>query len=134
MKLPDIFPSNRVHTLKGSQCKRLFYFFALMFLLGPRIGGVGARRVTWSAVRSIIALVPLSGAAYEVWWALDRALGRSLGAQIVSVGLAYLAGGAAYCLAASAMRMPELREVIDVIRRRRKPRETELVIDSEGGE
>jgi putative peptidoglycan lipid II flippase len=112
----------------------LFNFFALMFLLGPRIGGVDGRRVTWSALRSVIALLPLSGAAYEVWWALDHALGRSLGAQVVAVGLAYLAGGVAYCLAAAALRMPELREVVDVIRRRRRPRETELVIDAEGGE
>ena len=111
----------------------LFNFFALMLLLSPRIGGVDARRVAWSAGRSIAALVPLAGVAYGVWWGLDALLGRALWAQIISVGLAYVAGGLAYCLAAWAMRMPELREVVNVIRRRREPRSTDEVIDLEGG-
>jgi putative peptidoglycan lipid II flippase len=111
----------------------LFNFFALMFLLSPRIGGVDARRVAWSAGRSIAALVPLAGVAYAIWWGLDALLGRALWAQIISVGLAYVAGGLAYCLAAWAMRMPELREVVNVIRRRREPRSTDEMIDLEGG-
>jgi len=44
-----------------------------------------------------------------------------------------VAGGLAYCLAAWAMHMPELREVINVIRRRREPRSTDEMIDLEGG-
>jgi putative peptidoglycan lipid II flippase len=112
----------------------LVNFFALMFLLSPRIGGVDTRRVAWSAARSIIALVPLAGVAYGVWWGLDTALGRSLWAQIVSVCVAYTAGGVVYCLAAWALRMPELRDVVSVIRRRREPRATEEVIDLGGGE
>jgi putative peptidoglycan lipid II flippase len=111
----------------------LFNFFGLMVLLSPRIGGVDARRVAWSAGRSIAALVPLAAVAYGVWWGLDAVLGRALWAQVVSVGLAYLLGGLAYCLAAWAMRMPELREVVNVIRRRREPRSTDEVIDLEGG-
>jgi putative peptidoglycan lipid II flippase len=111
----------------------LVNFFALMLLLSPRIGGVDARRVAWSALRSIIALIPLAGVAYGVWWGLDALLGRRLWAQIVSVCVAYAAGGAAYCLAAWAMRMPELRDVVNVIRRRREPRSTDEVIDLEGG-
>jgi putative peptidoglycan lipid II flippase len=109
----------------------LFNFFALMFLLSPRIGGVDTRRVAWSAGRSIIALIPLGVVSYAVWWALDGALGRSLWAQIISVGLAYVAGGLAYLLAAWAMRIPELHEVLNVIRRRREPRSTDDVIDRE---
>ena len=70
--------------------------------------------------------------SYAVWWGLDGALGRSLWAQIVSVGLAYVAGGVAYCLAAWVMRMPETRaRSSDVIRRRREPRSTDEVIDRE---
>lgn len=108
-----------------------FNFFALMFLLSPRIGGVDAKRVAWSAGRSIIALVPLGVVSYAVWWALDGVLGRSVWAQIISVGLAYVAGGAAYVLAAWVMRMPELHELIHVIRRRREPRSTDEIIDHE---
>lgn len=111
----------------------LFNFFALMFLLGPRIGGVDARRVALSAARSIVALIPLAAVGYGVWWGLDAALGRSLWAQIVSVGLAYGTGGVAYCLAAWAMRMPELHDVVSVMRRRREPRSADEMIDLEGG-
>ena len=109
----------------------LVNFFGLMFLLGPRIGGVDARRVAWSAARSIVALVPLAVVAYAVWWALDSALGQSVWAQIVAVGLAYVAGGLVYCLAAWAMRMTELKDIIAVIRRRREPRSTEEVVEQE---
>jgi putative peptidoglycan lipid II flippase len=111
----------------------LFNFFGLMALLSPRIGGVDAKRVAWSALRSVIALIPMSAVAYGVWWGLDALLGRRLWAQIVSVGLAYLVGGLVYCGAAWAMRIPELREVARVIRRRREPRSTEQVIDTQDG-
>jgi putative peptidoglycan lipid II flippase len=111
----------------------LFNFFGLMALLSPRIGGVDARRVAWSALRSIMALIPMSAVAYGVWWGLDAVLGRRLWAQIVSVGLAYGVGGLAYCGAAWAMRIPELREVIQIIKRRREPRSTEQVIDTQNG-
>lgn len=112
----------------------LFNFFALMALLSPRIGGVDAGRVAWTALRSIIALVPLAAVSYFVWYGLDQALGRSLWAQVVSVGLAYVLGGAAYCVAAWAMRMPELGDLVGVVRRRREARAVEEVIDNtEGG-
>jgi putative peptidoglycan lipid II flippase len=107
----------------------LFNFFALMFLLGPRIGGVDTRRVALTALKCVIALIPLGVVAYAVWWGLDQALGRDVWAQIVSVGLAYVAGGAAYVGAAWAMRMPELHEIMNVLKRRREPRSTEETID-----
>jgi len=97
----------------------LVNFFALMALLRPRIGGIDVRTIGLSVARSLGALVPLAGTAYGVWWALDSLLGRALWAQVVSVGIAYVVGAAAYCLAAWAMGMPELRDVLRVIRRRR---------------
>lgn len=111
----------------------LVNFFALMLLLGPRIGGVDARRVAWSAVRSIVALIPMAGVSYWVWYGFDLGLGRSWWAQIISLGLAYAMGGVTYCAAAWAMRMPEVREMVDIVRRRREPRATEEVIDTEAG-
>jgi len=68
--------------------------------------------VAWSPAGSIVALIPLSAAAYAVWRGLDGALGRSLWLRFISVGLAYVAGGASYLLAAWLMRMPEIHEII----------------------
>jgi putative peptidoglycan lipid II flippase len=113
-----------------------FNFFALMFLLSPRIGGVDTRRVAWSAARAIVALIPLAAATYAVWWGLDHLLGRSLGAQVVAVGMAYIVGGSVYLGAAWALRMPEIRELTDVIRRRRRrerPDAQEAIIDRTEG-
>lgn len=111
----------------------IFNFFALLVLLNPRIGGVDGRRVAWSAARMLIALIPLSAVAYVVWWALDASLGRNLWAQVVSTGVAYLSGGAVYLGAAWAMRIPEVRDVLQIVRRRREPRSTEQVIDTQNG-
>ncbi len=107
----------------------LFNSIALMFLLSPRIGGIGARRVAGSFLRCLVALVPLGVVSYVVWWGLDSVLPTSIGSEVLSVGLAYLLGGAAYCLTAWVLRMPELRDVINLAKRRREPRSTEEVID-----
>lgn len=95
-------------------------FVGLVLLLSPRIGGMDGRRVAWSTGRAVVALIPLAGTAYACWWGLDVLLGRALWAQVVALGLAYLAGGAAYCLAAWALRMPELRDLMNLVRRRRE--------------
>ncbi len=97
-----------------------FNFFALVFLLRPRLGGVDGRRVLRTVGKSLLALLPLAAVAYFVWFAVDKALGRAVWAQVVSVGAAYIFGGVTYCAAAWALRMPELRDVLDVIRRRRQ--------------
>ncbi len=107
----------------------LFNSIALMALLSPRIGGIGARRVGGSFLRCLVALIPLGVVSYAVWWGLDALLPTSIGSEVLSVGLAYLFGGAAYCLAAWVMRMPELHDVINLARRRREPRSTEEVVD-----
>jgi hypothetical protein len=69
--------------------------------------------------------------AYASWWELDKLLGRALWAQVVSLGVAYVAGTAVYLLAAWALRMPEPREIVRLTRRRRDPHETESVLESE---
>lgn len=106
-------------------------FFGLIIMLSPRIGGVDARRVVQSFMRSVLALIPMAAVAYGVWWGLDHLLGRSIWAQIASVVLGYAFGGGAYCVAAWALRMSELSDVMRTLRRRRGVRETEEVIETE---
>jgi putative peptidoglycan lipid II flippase len=54
----------------------------------------------------------LAAVAWPVWDGLDAALGRSVSAQIVSLGVALAAGGAAYLLACKALRVRELETLL----------------------
>ena len=53
--------------------------------------------------------------SYGVWYGLDHALGRSLGMQIVSLGIGILAGIAVYAVAVMAMRIDEARQIRDLV-------------------
>jgi hypothetical protein len=50
----------------------------------------------------------VAATAYGVWYALDRELGRSIGAQLVSVGVSLLASTGMYLLACRALKVREL--------------------------
>jgi putative peptidoglycan lipid II flippase len=75
----------------------------------------GAQTVMITA-RILLASALLGAAAWVVWWVLDRLLGRSLPAQIVSVGGAAAASTAIYVRAVLAMRVPEAHQVSRLIR------------------
>jgi putative peptidoglycan lipid II flippase len=107
-----------------------FNFLALSLLLRRQIEGIDGRRVATSVLRSGLAMVFLAAAAYSAWWLLDSWLGRSVPAQLVSVGVGYAAGLAGYALGARLLRMSELQEVIDAVRRRR--RTPHAVVDASG--
>lgn len=108
----------------------MFNFLSLSFLLRRQIEGIDGRRVATSVLRSAAAMVLLAVAAYGAWWFVDSRLGRSVPAQLVSVGAGYAAGIAGYALAARLLGMSELREVIAAVRRRRRtPR---VVIEASG--
>ena len=62
-------------------------------------------------VRILVASALMAGVAWLLWKGLDAALGRSLPAQIVSVGVAIAAGGALYAKSVLAMRIPEARQI-----------------------
>jgi putative peptidoglycan lipid II flippase len=96
-------------------------FFGLFFLLRRQIDSVDGHHVLVTVVKAVIALVPLCLISWGAWWLLDGRLGRSVPAQLVSVGVAYALGLAAYAVAARLMRMDEIREVVGVVRRRRDP-------------
>jgi putative peptidoglycan lipid II flippase len=49
---------------------------------------------------------------------LDEALGRSLIAQLISVGGSIALGSAVYAAVVLAMRVPEARQIVDLFARR----------------
>ena len=60
----------------------------------------------------------LAGVSWVVWYALDAVLGKSLPAQIVSMGAAGVAGVWIYTRAVLTMRIPEAHQVNRMIRAR----------------
>ena len=86
------------------------------YFLKDRLNGLELRTTATAAARMIAAAVVLGGVAYLTWWGLDEALGRSLLAQIVSVGAALTLGTAAY--AVLVRNIPEARQIAALIRRR----------------
>jgi putative peptidoglycan lipid II flippase len=73
-------------------------------------------QTTMITARIVLASALLAGASWGVWYLLDHLLGRSLPAQIASVGAAALAGLWLYVRAVLAMRVPEAHQVNALIR------------------
>ena len=65
---------------------------------------------------------PGAWSATSAWLWLDDALGRSLPAQIVSLGTALALGGAAYAGIVLAWQIPEARQIFDLFARRLRKR------------
>lgn len=84
-------------------------FVAMAWLLRRELGGLDVRWIGDGFLRTAIASLWLGAIAFGSWHALDDALGRSLPAQIVSVGVATVAAVAAYLAAARGVGLPELR-------------------------
>ncbi len=75
------------------------------------LGGVEGTKTLRGAALMVGASVPLAGLAYGGWYLLDELLGRSLPAQIASVGVGIVAGLAAYAAVVWVLRIPEARQV-----------------------
>jgi putative peptidoglycan lipid II flippase len=91
---------------------------ALLVLLRRRLGRIDLRETGRATGRIVLAACALAAVTYAAWWGLDAALGRSLGAQIVSVGGALAAGGAIYLLLCRALGVAELQALLSLRRRR----------------
>jgi hypothetical protein len=64
-----------------------------------------------------IASAVAAGVAAGVWYGLDQLLGRSLLAQVVTVGGGLVAAVVVYLLCARLLRIPELRLLLSLRRR-----------------
>ena len=93
---------------------------ALLILLRRRIGRVEFGETAEATARIVGAAAVLAGISYGIWRALDEALGRSLGSQIVSLGLALAAGGGAYIWACRALGVRELSALLSLRARLRR--------------
>jgi putative peptidoglycan lipid II flippase len=71
-----------------------------------------------AVMKILVAAAVLGVVAYLVHRGLDSLLGRSLIAQIVSVGVALTAGAAVYGVIVLKAGIPEARQIVDLFARR----------------
>ncbi len=81
-------------------------------------GRLEGAETTMITARIAVASVLLAGVSWVVWYALDAVLGKSLGAQIVSMAAAGGAGVWIYTRAVLTMHIPEAHQVNRLIRAR----------------
>ena len=91
---------------------------AQAWILRDELGGVEEMRTLGAALRMLAAGALLAGVAYGTWYGIDEALGRALLAQALAVLAAIAAGFAAYGAAVWALRVPEARQVRELLVRR----------------
>ncbi len=91
---------------------------AQVVILRRELGGLELNRLLTAFVRILIASAALAGVSYLIWDLLDAELGSDLLGQIISLGVGLTVGGAAYLLAARLLRMPEIEQIMRLVRRR----------------
>jgi putative peptidoglycan lipid II flippase len=95
--------------------------WALLALFRRRMGGFDLSETARTFMLVTVASAVLAAVAWWAWHLLDAGLGRSLPAQIVSLGLGLVLGYAAFFL---ACRLLGVRELETMLRLRRSPRLT----------
>jgi putative peptidoglycan lipid II flippase len=88
------------------------------YYLRRELRGFEVLRTLRTVATMVVASAALGGVAYGAWRLLDAALGRSLPAQVVSVGVALAAGFAVYAALVLLARVPEAQQAARLIRRR----------------
>src|SRR6476659_6752881 len=91
---------------------------AQCFVLRRTLGGLQLGRFFDSTIRVAIASAGLALVSFAVWDVLDHALGRSLGGQLVSLTSGLAAGGAVYLAVVRILLVPELDQIMRLLRRR----------------
>ena len=94
---------------------------ALLVLLRRRLGRIELGETLDAFARIIVASALVAIVAFGVWWPLDHTLGRSIGAQLVSVNVALAASIAVYLLACRVLGVKELEALLTLRSRFRRP-------------
>jgi putative peptidoglycan lipid II flippase len=94
---------------------------ALLAVLRRRLGPIGVRATLDVYLRTTAAAAAAAGVALAAWHGLDDLFGRSLGAQLGSVGLALTLSAAVFLGSARILRIRELEALVSLVRRSRSP-------------
>jgi putative peptidoglycan lipid II flippase len=93
---------------------------ALLVLLRRRLGRVDFRETSTALLRILGCSLVLAAVSYAVWAPLDNALGRSFGAQLLSLGTALAAGLGAYLISCRLLGVRELDALLSLRSRLRR--------------
>jgi putative peptidoglycan lipid II flippase len=107
-----------IGTLSANIVMTALQLYRLRAGFGERLEGTQTMKVT---VRVVIASALMAAVARGVWVALDSVTGRSLPGQLVSVGLAVVVSFALYGWLVLAMRIPEARQIKQLVLSRLRP-------------
>ena len=102
-----------IGTVAANAVMAALQFHRLRIGFNGRLEGSQTLMIT---ARILLASALLAGVSWAVWFGLDSLLGRSLVAQIISVGAAGLAGLLVYMRAVLRMHVPEAQQVNRLIR------------------
>jgi putative peptidoglycan lipid II flippase len=91
---------------------------AQVVILRRLLGGLELGRLLDAGVRITIAAAALAAVSFGIWDVLDGALGRGLLGQIASLGTGLAAGGLVYLGVARLLHIPELDQILSLVRRR----------------
>ena len=89
----------------------------LLILMRRRLGRLGMGTIMDSVLRIVVASAALAGAAYGMWYVIDREVGRSFSGQLASVVPALVAGVGVYLLVCKALKVRELGALLALRRR-----------------
>ena len=87
-------------------------------VLRGQLGRLELGRFVRTSLRVGLASAALAGASYGVWYALDQALGRGIGGQLISLTAALAVGAIVYAVAITALRIPEAQQIFRLLRNR----------------
>ncbi len=87
-------------------------------ILRRLLGGLELGTLLDATIRITLAAAALAAVSYLVWDFLDEALGRDLLGQIISLGGSLAVGGLVYVAVARLLRIPELDQIMRLLRRR----------------
>jgi putative peptidoglycan lipid II flippase len=102
-----------IGTVAANAVMAVLQFHRLRIGFNGRLEGSQTLMIT---ARILLASALLAAVSWAVWFALDSLLGRSLAAQIISVGAAGVAGLLVYMRAVLRMHVPEAHQVNRLIR------------------
>ena len=84
----------------------------LLVLLRRRLGRIELGETATAFARIVVASAVVAVFAFGIWWPLDHALGRSIGAQLVSLDAALAASIAVYLVCCRLLGVSELEALL----------------------